>query len=60
MGVNWGKPAKSGRFGNIANNPVEQVITLNADKVRYLKFEVLGTTPNVHTFTIADLRFFEK
>ena len=59
-GVNWGKPAKSGRFGNITNNPVEQVITLNADKVRYLKFEVLGTTSNVHTFTIADLRLFEK
>lgn len=59
-GVNWRKPVTSGRFGNITNNPVEQIITFNADKVHYFKFEVLGTTTDTRTFTIADLKLFEK
>lgn len=59
-GVNWGKPVASGRFGNITNNPVEQVIAFSADKVLYLKFEVLGTTSKTHTFTIADFQLLEK
>lgn len=59
-GVNWGKPVASGRFGNITNNPVEQVITFSTDKVLYLKFEVLETTSKTHAFTIADFRLLEK
>lgn len=59
-GVNWGKPVASGRFGNITNNPVEQVITFSTDKVLYLKFEVLGTISKTHAFTIADFRLLKK
>ena len=39
-GKNWKKVA-SGEFGNIQNNPVEQVVDFNSEKARFIKFKSL-------------------
>ena len=43
-GKSWGEPVAEGRFGNIVNNPVEQFVPLDAQKVQFAKLEILKTT----------------
>lgn len=43
-GKNWGVPILKDRFNNIENNPVEQVISIKKQRVKYLKLRVLSAT----------------
>lgn len=59
-GKHWGRPVVSGRFGNITNNPVEQIVLFDADCVLYVKFEILNTTSGTKKFSIAECGLLEK
>lgn len=55
-GKTWDGPVVSGRFGNIENNPVEQRITFQETKKRFVKLEVRKTVSDSREIEIADLR----
>lgn len=57
-GKEW-VPVASGRFGNIVNNPVEQVVTFVPSEVRYMKLEVSGITSNATQIKLSGFSLFE-
>lgn len=56
-GENWGMPVAQGRFGNIVNNPVEQVVSFKPQKVKFARIEIIKTTLNV--ISVPELNWFE-
>ncbi len=50
----WKKVA-SGEFGNIENNPIEQTVTFNPVKGRYIKLKGLRTTDESGAISIGEL-----
>ena len=56
-GEKWENPVTKGRFGNIVNNPVEQVVSFKSHKAKFVKIEILKTTSD--TISIPELNWFE-
>lgn len=57
-GEDWGEPVSTGRFGNIANNPVEQYVSLNGGETMFVKLEVLKTTLPVEKLALPEFKLF--
>jgi alpha-L-fucosidase len=51
---NW-KTVVSGEFGNIQNNPIEQIVHFETMKGRYIKFRATRNTDDSETISIAEL-----
>lgn len=58
-GKTWGNPIAKGRFGNIQNNPVEQLVTFKKQNVRFIKFVINGVTSANREIKIADLMLYK-
>lgn len=58
-GKNWGNPIAQGRFGNIVNNPVEQLITFQKWTVSYIKLVVKKSTIADGRLKIAELSLYQ-
>lgn len=55
---NWEKIA-DGRFDNIQNNPIEQMITFQERDVRYVKFVVKKVTSASGQFCVSEMNFYK-
>lgn len=56
--ADWGGPVAEGRFDNIANNPIEQIVDLGPVTGRYVRFEALSAADGGKNANIAEISIF--
>ncbi len=59
-GINWSESVASGRFGNVVNNPVEQMVILPSTQSRYVKLEVVKTVADSSDIELNALRLIQQ
>lgn len=57
-GEKWGKAILVNRFGNIENNPVEQVVSITPTKAKYLRLEIQKVTSTNGEISIKQIKLY--
>ncbi|MCM1439395.1 MAG: alpha-L-fucosidase [Roseburia sp.] len=59
-GQTWSEIAASGRFGNVVNNPVEQIVRFPSTKSRYVRIDIIKTVADTPHLEIESLRLIDQ